>query len=249
MARRMSAGDICKEALGLQGLPVPVAVVTNTTDPSSKQMWTLLRTVGRRMCKPQRTHRWQVLTREWVLPTVPGKTLYDLPADHDGFLDSTAWNYTSRLPMLGPANDTQWQCLKARSLGASTISIVYRTAGGKFQLYNSPSDSQELHIAYTSRNWVLPAKQSDPSNPTYADAPVEDGDLVLFDPEMMVAALQHAFMTAKGFDTASMSVTLDGLIEAAINMDSDAPVLSVVASDGFPLISPQMNLPDTGYGV
>lgn len=247
MPKLMLAGDICKEALAIQGLPVPVAVATNTNDASSRQMWALLRTTGRRLIKPQKTHRWQALTREWKLPTVPGQTLYDLPPDHDGFVDSTAWNYSSRLPMLGPASDVQWQCLKARGLGSSTISIVYRTIGDQLELYGAPQQAQDLRITYTSRGWVKLTKPVDPLQP-YADAPVEDGDMVMLDPEMMVAALQQAFMQSKGFDTTAISEVLDDLIEAAINNDTDAPVLSTVGSSGPPLINPAYNLPDTGYG-
>ncbi|GAB3773756.1 hypothetical protein GCM10028796_46750 [Ramlibacter monticola] len=247
MARLMNAGDICKEVLGLMGLPVPNAVSANTNDATSRQIWVLLRQTGRRLMKPTRTHRWQALTREWKLTTVPGKTLYDLPTDHDGFIDSTAWNLASRLPMLG-ALDAQWQALRARSLGSSTISIVYRTVGEQFEIYNSPGDAQSLSIAYTSRNWVKLASPPDPQAP-YADAPVADGDIVMLDPEMMVAGLQFAFLTAKGFDTTAVATQLDALIEAAIDNDSDAPVLSAVGGGSdYPLLSPVFNLPDTGYG-
>lgn len=234
-ARRMTAGDICKEALALQGLPVPVTISTNSTDVTARQMWALLRTSGRRMCKPVQTHRWQVLTREWIIITEPGKTKYPLPSDFDGFFDLTGWNYTARYPML-TTNEQQWQALKARTLGDMNMTVVYRIAGDMFELHGSPSSANELHISYTSRAWV---KLSDslPDDPHYADAPLGDGDIVMLDPEMMVAALQFAFMTAKGFDTGSISTTLDRLIESAINNDVDAPMLYADAGDeGGPLI-------------
>ena len=234
-ARRMTAGSICREALALQGLPVPQAVASNTNDVTCRQIWAQLRTVGRRMCKPQRTHRWQALTRDWTLTTVKDQTQYALPPDHDAFIDQTAWNFTSMFPLLGPATAAQWQSLQAQSLGA-TINVVYRIAGDKFELANKPPSGQQLHIQYTSRSWVVPVSQSDPTAIVYADAPVEDGDLVMLDPELMVCAVQHAFMQAKGFDTTAISADLDRLLEQAIDIDSDAPVLSMVAHDRSPMV-------------
>jgi hypothetical protein len=243
--RLMTAGDIVKEACAQQGLPVPGAVVTNPNDKTAQQMWALLRTVGRRLLKPQMTHRWEVLKRTWVLDTVPAQTLYDLPTDFDSFEDLTGWNFTSRLPMLGPATDPQWQCLKARNLGSSTISVIYRQAGGKFEIYNTFSTPQNLQIVYTSRAWVQKAG----SLPVqYADMPQADDDLVLYDPELVVCGLQMAFMTAKGFDTASISSTYNTLLEAAVGSDTDAPVLQTSVSGGYPYLNAQFNVPDTGFG-
>jgi hypothetical protein len=241
------AGDICKEALALQGLPVPNSIATNTNDATSRQVWAQLRNQGRRFCKPVKTHRWQVLTRTWNLTTVPGQTLYLLPPDHDSFNDITAWNRTAAMPLSGPATGPQWACLKARSAGAATISVAYRTVENKFQLASDYSSPQQLAIEYTSRGWVRQVNSSY-DNPIYADAPTEDGDMVLFDPEMMVAAVQYGFMSAKGFDTTAISALLDKLIEAAIDTDSDAPVLQVVNTDAIPLLGVQ-NVPDSGYGL
>lgn len=246
-ARRMLAGDICREVCALQGLPVPTAVASNGNDVTARQMWAQLRTQGRRLCKPQRTHRWRTLVREWVLVTQPAKTLYDLPADWDSFEDLTGWNFSSRMPMMGPASDVQWQCLKARSMG-STIGVIYRHIGDQIEIYGAPASAQQLHITYSSRAWVRQANSPDPSNPLYADAPTQDGDTVMLDPEMMVAAVQYGFMGAKGFDTTTIAGTLDKLIEAAIDADTDAPVLNAATSDAYPYVNVFFNLPDSGYG-
>lgn len=247
-ARYMLAADVCKEALALQGLPVPQAISTNTNDVTSRQMWAQLRTQGRRLCKPTRTHHWQVLKREWKIDTVPGQVLYDFPEDMEGLLDATAWNKSSRLPMIGPASSSQWQQLAVRNLGGSTISIVYRSIGDKLELQTSPSTAQQLTIMYSSRAWVR-LESSTPANPVYADAPTTDGDIVLLDPEMMVAAVQYGFMTAKGFDTTAIAAMLEKMIEAAIDTDEDAPALALAPSGEYPMLTPQFNLPDTGYGV
>ena len=246
-AKQMTAGAIVQEVCALMGLPVPATVFDAVDNVTATQMWALLRNAGRRLCKPTSTYRWSVLTRDFVIPTVAGQTKYPLPADWDSFIDLTGWNFSSRLPMLGPASNPQWQTLKARAIGPTTLSVVYRTQAGVFELYNSPSTVQQLHINYTSRCWVRDVN-STPAVPIYTDAPAADGDVVLFDPELMVAMLQQAFMTAKGFDTSAISETVRVQLEAAINADSDAPVLNASGADSYPLISTQYNLPDTGYG-
>ena len=247
-ARRMLAGDICKEALALQGLPVPSAISTNTNDVSARQIWAQLRSQGRRLAKPTMTHRWQALTRQWQLTTVPGQSRYTMPADCLGFEDLASWNKSSSFPMVGPATTQQWQCLVARSFGANTFGVVYRIIEDQLELYTTPTQAQNLLIAYSSRSWVQLVTGSTPGNPVYADAPVEDGDTVMLDPEMMVTAVQMGFMQAKGFDTTAISALLDKLIETAIDVDTDAPILNAATATGTPLLTTQFNVPDTGYG-
>jgi hypothetical protein len=242
--KQQTALAIVQDTCGLLGLPKPAAVASNPTDVTAQQMWSLLRHAGRRLCKPTDGYRWQVLTRLWSLDTLPATTLYTLPDDWDSFIDTTAWNYTSRMPMLGPASTQQWQTLKARNLGNSVFSVVYRTSAGKLELQAAPATAQQLRLAYTSRAWVQ--KGGDPT--TLRDYPDADDDLVLFDPELMVASLKLAFLTAKGFDTTAATADYKLALEAAINADSDAPVLSLVPGGGPALLDPQFNAPDTGYG-
>ena len=245
-ARHMMAGGIVKEALALQGLPVPTSVVANARDVTARQMWAQLRTWGRRLCKPTRTHRWQALKREWQLPTVAGQTLYELPVDFDSLIDQTSWNTSSSFPMVGPATDSQWQTMVGRSSASTTFAMLYRIIGDKLELSSSPGDSQQLSLLYNSRAWVR-LENSPPDNPLYADAPVSDGDTIMFDPELMVAAVQYGFMAAKGFDTTSIAQQFERMLEAAIDADEDAPTLSLAPSSNSGLIS-QCNVPDTGYG-
>ena len=242
--RQRTGLALIQEACGIMGLPVPISAAANPTDVTARQMLALLTYAGRRLCKPTDGHRWQVLTRLWHLDTVPGQTLYDLPEDFDSFEDLTGWNYTSRLPMLGPASDPQWQCLKARNLGSSTISVIYRTYAGQFEIYNSFSDPQALRINYTSRAWV-----QDETDPLILRDHIEhDGDLILFDADLMLSLLKLQFLTQKGFDTTTAMADFKDALESAINADQDAPVLRTSLQDTYPLISTQFNVPDTGYG-
>lgn len=234
---------IIQDAIGQLALPVPSAVVTSTNDETAQQMLRLLTWSGRRLLKPTATYRWEHLMKTFALTTVPLTTLYNVPADWDSFEDLTGWNFTSRLPMLGPATDAQWQCLAARNLGSSTISVIYRMRGGQIELYNSFPTAQDLRIDYSSRAWVV-----DATGLIFRDYIAADDDVVLYDNELITAKLKLQFLTAKGFDTTAAQAEYNELEEQAICADTDAPVLQLARSDTYPLISTQFNVPDTGYG-
>jgi hypothetical protein len=240
-----TALDVVQAVQGQLALPVSPAAITAPNDETAQQLIRLLTWSGRRLCKPTSTYRWSTLVRTFALLTNPVDTIYDLPADWDSFEDLTGWNFTSRLPMLGPATNPQWACLKARNLGSSTISVIYRVQGGKFEIYNTFSDPQDLRIDYSSRAWVQDAA-ADPAE--YRDFILKDDDILLLDNELLTAKLKLAFLTAKGFDTTAAQGEYNEIEEAAICADADAPVLQVSRSDTYPLISTQFNVPDTGFG-
>jgi len=238
--------EVIQQVLGQLGLPVPTVVAASVGDVTAQQMQRLLTWCGRQLIKPTSGWRWTALLRTWTLVTIPAQTQYDMPSDWDSFEDLTGWNMSARLPLLGPALDAQWNALLARGLGPSTISIVYRTRGSKFELYAAPSQPQTLIIDYSSRGWVRDANAS----PTeYRDFIEKDDDVILYDNELIEAKLKLAFLTAKGFDTTAAQGEYNGLEEAAICADQDAPVLSATYSATYPLINTNYNLPDTGYGV
>jgi hypothetical protein len=149
--------------------------------------------------------------------------------------------------MIGPASEAQWNCLKARNIGPSTLSIVYRTRGGKLELYYSPSVSQDLMIDYTSRAWV---QGTDPTlGIIVKDTMEDDADLCLLDAEMITCYLKLRFLIEKGFDTTVALADFQAALDQAQNADQDAPTLSTTKYAGFPLINSIWNVPETGYGM
>lgn len=246
--RQRTALTIIQDVLGQLGLPIPVFVVGNENDATASQMLSLLNFCGRRLIKPTNGNRWQVLSQTWQFTTDPAKTLYDLPLDWDSFIDVTAWNGSTSMPMLGPATSSQWACLKGRTAGPSTLSIVYRTRGGKFELYYSPTTPQNLRIDYTSRAWV---QGTDPTLGTVLkDSMTDDADLCLYDGELITAYLKLRFLIEKGFDTSVAVGDFQSALDQAQNADQDAPPLSTVSyGGGLPLISTAYGLPETGYGA
>jgi hypothetical protein len=235
--RTQTGLDILKAVCGRLGLPQPAS--TNDT-ATSTQLWYLLTECGRKLMQD---YRWQALSATWELTTTPPDTEYPLPQDFNGFLDSSAWNTTSRLPML-IADDAQWATLVARNLGISTISIVYRTRGNTLELYEPPSVAQSLILDYGSRGWVQ--ANGDPA--TLKDWMELADDQCRLDPELVTSYLKLRFLEEKGFDTFVATRDFNIALETAKNRDSDAPILTPGVAGGTPLINVFNNLPDTGLG-
>src|SRR6185295_18962954 len=149
--------------------------------------------------------------------------------------------------MLGPAAGPQWAMLKARRIGPTTLSIVYRMRGGKFELYYSPTTAQNLRIDYTSRAWV---QGNDPTLGTVLkDAVTDDADLCLYDGELITAYLKLRFLIEKGFDTTVALGDFQSALDQAQNADQDAPALPTGGFLGMPLINNLYSVPETGYGL
>lgn len=240
-----SALSVIQDACAILALPVPGTAVASVDNATAQEMLALLNWSGRRLIKPTSSWRWTALTKTWTLTTVPNTTLYDVPDDWDSFFDLTGWNSSTMLPLLGPASASQWACLRARSMGSTTISVIYRMRGNQFELYSSYSTPQTLSMEYTSRTWVhdesvVPA--------VWRDKVMADSDLLVYDNELITAKLKLAWLQAKGFDTTTAQSEYNEIEEQAINADSDAPVLDAAGDRGYPLLS-DANVPDTGYGV
>src|SRR5262245_24841348 len=182
-----TALEVVQRVQGSLGLPVSQAAASNPSDVTAQQMLQLITESGRDLIKPTSGWRWTALLRTWTLTTIPAQTQYDLPSDWDSFDDVTAWNQSMRLPLLGPASGSQWNAIKARSLGPTTISLVYRTRARKFELYYSPSDAQTLLIDYSSRGW---AKDANAVPDEYRDYILKDDDLIVYDNELITSKVK-----------------------------------------------------------
>lgn len=243
--RQKTALTIIQDVCGQLGLPVPSLVSGNVTDETAQQMLTLLNFCGNRLIKPTNGNRWQVLARTWKFTSDPAKTLYDVPLDWSSFIDETAWNLSTSLPMIGPTNDMDWARLLA-SNSAATMNIVYRTRGGKFEILISPSSPQNLSIDYISRAWV---QGTDPTLGTvYKDSMTDDADLCLYDGELITAYLKLRFLIEKGMDTTIALNDFQSALDQAQNADQDAPMLATGSYGGMPLVNTIYNVPNTNYG-
>jgi len=241
--KQLTTLDLVKRVNGQMGLPLPTAVVSQTNDRLATQMLFLLNKVGTKLLKPMQGYRWTQFKKRWDFTTVPGTTLYDLPDDWDSFIDQTMNSKSLVYPAIGPVGDPAWAWLIARTWGP-LIRVMYRTRGGMLELYQSPASPQAMLVDYTSRGWVYQQK-APVGNKDVVD---QDDDIILYDADLIQAALKLEFLREKGFDTTTAQNDFDLLLELAINTDSDAAILNVAGSRGTPLIGTD-NIPQSGYGA
>lgn len=238
--RFISGYDICKRALRVIGVPVPVSI-SGATDATSIQVWALLTELGQELLG---AFEWSMKTRTFTITTDPLVKVYDLPEDLSGFISATAWNNTSRLPMQGPMTAQQWALLVARNLGGTTITLQYRINNNQLELYYSPSEPATVSIQYISRGWVQDG--GDPA--ILKDEMVADGDICLFDPRLMVAMLRWRWRRAKGFDTTDLEEEYNIALENAKNADVPGQDLDLSYPGSSSNYLGYKNIPDTGYG-
>lgn len=237
--RLISAGDVCKRVLASMGLPQPTTV-SEATDSTSKQIWALLTECGQDLIDE---YNWQFLTKAYQFNTTPGILEYDLPEDFQCFIDSTGWNNTARIPLIGPLTNQQWRLLQARQLGGTTLRMQYIIDTNKVIFYFVPDTPQTIAIDYCGRGWVR-----DGTTPTvYKDVAESDADTVMFDSRLMISYLKYRWRQAKGFDTGADREAYEERLEQAKYNDKPKLDLSLSGQAGYPYLG-YLNMPDTNFG-
>lgn len=236
--RLVSAGEVVNRVLGSLGLP-RFTNVASSSDATARQLWALLNECGQDLIDE---YDWQILLRTYEFTTGAG-TEYALPADFQRFIGTTGWNNTSRLPLIGPINRQQWRMLQARQLGGTTLRLQYVIEAGLIKLYFAPTPAQTLAIDYVSRAWIQDAA----APTTFRDQLVDDADIVLFPPRLMVAYLKHKWRDAKGFDSNSSYAEYRQQLSAAKGNDMPKKDLNLAGRAVYPYLGVG-NLPDTHLG-
>jgi len=141
------------EVMSQLGLAVPTMFV-GSQDQNVTQLLSLLTSAGQDLCTME---DWQFLHKTFTLNLVPGQTYYSLPDDWNGFVSSTMWNNTQRLPVIGPLTPQVWRMLKARLISGTTISLEYRIVGNRIELYRPSNTADVIQADYYSRGWLQDA--------------------------------------------------------------------------------------------
>lgn len=233
-----TAGNIVNRVLSSLGLPT-YASPSAATDKTCQQMWNLLTECGQDLISE---YNWQALIRTQTITTDSG-TEYALPEDWERYIDSTGWNNTGRLPLIGPLNPQQWRMLQARQLGGTTLRLQYVIRDSQIELYFAPTPSQTLQIDYISRGWVQDASDTT----VYRDHPENDADKVLYRPRLMITYLKYRWRQAKGFEATDAEKEYKDALAAAKYADAPKSDLQLNSRAGFPYLN-YNNMPDTRYG-
>lgn len=192
-------------------------------------------------------NNWQSLIKTGTIAVIadaPGQTEkgFTLPADFHRFVDETQWNATSRLPALGPISPQNWQYMIVR--GESSINrFTWRRRDGLLYIKSPPSTSQNFTFEYISKNWAVDADDSSAKG-----LMIKNGDYHLFAWNLVVLFARWKWLEAEGYDSSSAETAFNTALESHTGGDKGASTLSLVPGGSFPYISPERNLPPSGYG-
>lgn len=236
------AAEILSDAalqLGLKS--APMAEPFAETDQAIVQLRALLKSAGRDLV---RRYQWAHLRLQYTFTTTTGVDTYTLPGDFARWVDQTAWNRSSSLPLGGPVSPQGWQMLKTLNVIAS-VQLFFRTKGSNLTLHPVPAQALDLALEYLSGWWVQADGESAPSG----DEPTDNDDLLLLDSQLLVHRLKRDFQQAKGLDSTASSDAYEDALALAQGADSAAPVLSLNGpSYNRTRLLNGGNVPPSGYG-
>jgi hypothetical protein len=226
-----TAIQVLTQVAGELGLPAP-KTITGLADVQSVQLLSLLNSGGNELLT---YYPWEQFVKEWEFVTEVDKSDYDLPEDYKYFRDQTQWDRTNHWPLLGPKSAQEWAWLKG-SLVAPLPRLRFRIANNLFKIYPTPTEvtsppSFRLAMEYIQKNWIL---QED--GVTESDMIISDGDLLRYDPWLLIKFVKFKFYELKDFSTAGVNADFMRIFNSLTGKDTGATKLS---------LSPQA--PNVGY--
>jgi len=237
-----TALKVLNQVAGELGLPQQTTVV-GLSDLQSVQLLSLLNSGGNELML---YYPWEQFAKEWLFTTTVNQANYDLPADYNYFVDQTQWDRTDHWPLLGPKSAQEWAWLK-NALVAQLPRLRYRVAGNQLMLYptpqatNSPS-SYQLSFEYIVKNWVQKADTS------LTDMIVADGDLLKYNPWLLVKFVKFKYYELKGFATAGVNGDFMRVFNSLTGKDTGASILSLSPKAGSQYLGP-WSVPDGSWNV
>jgi hypothetical protein len=214
-----------------------VSDVYAASDANVIQLRTLLKTVGRGL---QRMRRWSHLTFRTTFSTGAGGNITQaLATDFDELAPCTLWDTTNDRELHGPVSEPVWEFLQATGLSTS-LHTPWRIWQGALYLFAAPA-SATIAYEYRSTWWVAVT-----AAPTKT-APTLNSDVLMFDRNLMLAALKLAWLRLKGFDTTAAADEYRVALQQATAGDAPGRVLSMTGRGPEPLLG-AWNIPVTGIG-
>lgn len=212
-----------RQVAGELGLPTP-NTVTGLQDVQSVQLLSLLNSGGNELLL---YYPWEQFVEEWEFITEVDKSDYELPSNYKYFRDQTQWDRTNHWPLLGPKSAQEWAWLKG-SLVAPLPRLRYRIANNLFKIYPTPTvttspPSFKLSMEYIRDTWILSAEDGI----TPLNMIVNDGDILLYDPWLLVKFVKFKFYELKGFATTGVNGDFMRVFNTLTGKDTGAQKLSL----------------------
>lgn len=234
------------QVAGELGLP-QLSTLVGTTDVQAIQLLAMLNSAGNELLL---YYPWEQFRREWLLTTTEGVGEYALPVDWSYALDQTQWDRGNHWPLIGPKSAQEWAWLKGGLL-ATAPRMRYRIYNNMFHLWPVPGventpETYRMAQEYVSKYWVISAGSTDASMDT--DMIGSDGDLICYNPWLVIKYVKFKFYELKGFNTVGVQGDFMRVFNSLTGKDTGAPVLSLAPRGMSQYIGP-WSVPDGSWNV
>lgn len=238
MDQNLTLLGMTQEFCRRRGLPVPLSVVSSTSD-TVRQIWGLLNECMEDLA--ERFAAGQLRFRHTF--THAGGTNYNaldlrefgpIP-DFSSLVNETLWDDTNRRPVYGPLTPQQWELLLVMNVSQAVYSFT--TFGNALRIYPAPAplSSVTFSFEYETRFGVMDPR--DAMHEIYYANFLLDTDVTRFPRALTLASLKWRWNQAKGlpyaedFRTAEEMITnwISRDVGSAINMGDDCPFDKVAA--------------------
>lgn len=168
------------------------------------------------------------------------KMKYTWPSDFDRQIDRTQWDKTKHWEMLGPETAQEWQWLKSGYISTGPR-LRWRQLDGYFQIWPAVTANEYLGMEYIGKNWASSVSGTGKESLTV------DTDIMIYNDQLMIAALKAEYFDVKGFDSSKFEKRASRLLDIAKASDREGRTLSFAPTISNVLITPE-NIPDSGFG-
>lgn len=241
-----SALEVLHQTAGELGLP-QMSTVVGITDVQSVQLLSLLNSAGNELLM---YYPWAQFAEPWEFDSLPVpdpiKGGYPLPDDWLYFRDQTQWDVTDHWPLLGPKSPQEWAWLKG-SMVATLPRQRFRVADDMLLIYPVPTGTPpgaRFTMEYIKKNWI--EKASAPG--TFDDMIDSDGDILMYNPWLLIKFVKFKFYELKGFGTTGVQADFMRVYNSLTGKDVGGKILSLAPRHMNPYIGP-WSIPDGSWNV
>lgn len=221
------------------GIP-STTTVYGSTDDRILQVLGLLEEEGDDLAA---RHNWTGLATEATHTTIAAENqgiITTIAPGYDFIKNSTLWDRTDTLPVIGPISDKDWQGLKA--VANTGPRYQFRLRGNNLMITPAPTAGHTLAFEYQSTNWIL-----DPDGSTTKAAFSSDNDTMRIPEKLLLMGLRWRWAAEKGLAYAELFNTYEAQVKDAMGRDGGKRVLY---SDGCDRnVAPGIFLPNGNWNV
>lgn len=237
----MSLLTVIQYVCGRTNIPVPASILGNADD----QILQLVRLLEEEGTDLASRYGWNGLANEFVLTTTAtedqGAMTTIAPNGFSYIKNGTFWDRSTKVPILGPLSDDEWQHRK--SMGISGPRYYYRIRGNRLLVNPVPVGGETWAAEYISKNWILGADGT-----TYKQYFTLDTDTLLIPEELCLAGLRWRWKKEKGFDYAEDFRMYEMQVMDAMGRDGGKPILNMDV-DAYMSKKPGIFVPEYNWNL